>query len=302
MNVWPKPRAAVALPASFDRQADLGDRPATSLLLEPARGLARQRAAARDLAEGVRLWRLALTLGWLDVKLRYRGSVLGPFWLTLSTAVMVGALGVIWGTLFHMKGADYLPFLGLSLVLWGSGISGLATDACYTFTQAESTIRSLRMPFSVQVFRTLARNVIGLAHNVVVPLGVFAIYGAWPGLAAVWSLPGIVLWLFDGVAGCMLLGAISARFRDIPPIVGSVMQIAFYVTPVVWKPSQLGSHHHWWMTLNPFNAMLECVRQPLLGIVPTGETWALAALYSVLLWLAAWLAFARARGRLAFWV
>ena len=154
----------------------------------------------------------------------------------------------------------------------------------------------------MHVLRTLARNVIGIAHNVVVPVGVFAIYDTWPGWAALWCLPGFALWLLDGAATCMLLGAFSARFRDIPPIVGSIMQIAFYVTPIVWKPSQLGNRHHWWVTFNPFNSMLEVVRQPLLGIVPTAHTWALAVFWSGVLCVVAWALFARARGRLAFWV
>jgi lipopolysaccharide transport system permease protein len=50
--------------------------------------------AVRDIKNGSTLWPLAWTLGWLDIKLRYRGSMLGPFWLTLSTGIMVGSLGV----------------------------------------------------------------------------------------------------------------------------------------------------------------------------------------------------------------
>ena len=49
----------------------------------------RNRWAMADVLGGVRLWRLAWALGWLDVRLRYRGSMLGPFWLTISTGVMV---------------------------------------------------------------------------------------------------------------------------------------------------------------------------------------------------------------------
>ena len=217
---------------------------------------------------------------------------------------MVAALGVVWGTLFHMKLAEYLPFLGLSLVLWGSGLNGLATDACGTFTQADATIRSVRMPFSVQIIRTLTRNLIALGHNIVVPVATFAIYGAWPGLAALWALPGILLWLVDGVAVCMLLGAISARFRDIPPIVGSIMQIAFYVTPVIWKPEQISGRRAFmhYMQFNPFDSLLEVVRRPLLGHALGLTDWALALGYSAALCLVGWLAFVRARSRLAFWV
>ena len=293
MNVVPGP-LDLADPA-------LSRPPSTAVLvLEPAYGMARHRAALRDVIDGARLWRLALALGWLDIKLRYRGSVLGPFWLTLSTAVMVGALGVVWGTLFHLNMHDYLPFLGLSLVIWSSGISGVAIDACNTFTQADSTIRALRMPFSVHVVRTLARNVIALAHNVVVPLAVFALYDVWPGWHAAYALPGIALWLLDGVAICMLLGAGSARFRDLPPIIGSILQIAFYVTPIVWKPSQL-TKHYWWMDYNPFDSLLEVVRSPLLGAVPAERLWLFAGFWRLLLWALGWWAFVRARSRRAVW-
>ena len=272
-----------------------------SLTLEPAHGLARQRDAARDVVEGFRLWRLAITLGWLDIKLRYRGSTLGPFWLTLSTAVMVGALGIVWGTLFGVNERQYLPFLGLSLVLWTSGIQAVATDGCSTFIQAEQTLRSVRIPYSVYVIRTLTRNLIALAHNVVVPIGVFSFYDAWPGADAAWALPGVVLWIVDGFAVATLLGTVSARFRDLPPIIGSLLQIAFYVTPVLWKPSQL-SHHYWWMDYNPFESLLEVVRAPLLGSAPTLGLWGMALGWSALLCVGGWFAFVRARARLAFWI
>ncbi len=55
----------------------------------------RNRWAVRDIIGGLQLWPLARSLGWLDIRLRYRGSLLGPGWLTLSTAVMIVALGVL---------------------------------------------------------------------------------------------------------------------------------------------------------------------------------------------------------------
>ena len=120
-------------------------------------------------------------------------------------------------------------------------------------------IRSMRMPFSVHVWRVLTRNVLLLLHNVVIVLIVFAIYDVWPGWAGLWALPGLLLWLVDGVAACMLLGAVCARFRDIPQIVASIMQIAFYATPIVWKASQIRQGAEY-MPLNPFYSMLEIVR------------------------------------------
>ncbi|MFL5252445.1 MAG: ABC transporter permease, partial [Rhodopila sp.] len=192
----------------------------------------RNRHAWEDVRDGLGLWRLALTLGWLDVRLRYRGSTLGPFWLTISTAVMVAALGVLYAKLFKMDVASYLPFLALSQVLWGF-LAALVSEACATFTEAEPVIRSARMPFFVFSIRTLVRNLITLAHNIVVILAVFAYFWMWPGSDALLALPGMVLWVLDALALTLLLGAFCARFRDIQPIVNSVMQIAFFVTPVI---------------------------------------------------------------------
>ena len=256
--------------------------------------------ARHDMQDSVGMWKLISTLAWLDIKLRYRGSVLGPFWVTMSTGVMVGALGLVYSTLFDMDMHAYLPYLALSLVFW-TALSLVISDGCLTFTQAENMIRSMRMPFTVHVWRVLVRNILLLLHNVVIVVIVFAIFGTWPGWDALWALPGLVVWLVDGVAACMLLGAVCARFRDIPQIVGSIMQIAFYATPIVWKPEQIKAGAQY-MALNPFFSLLEIVRGPLYGTPPELRIWASAVIYSVLLCIVAWFLFVRVRGRLAFWV
>jgi lipopolysaccharide transport system permease protein len=261
---------------------------------------ARNRLAARDITEGLRLWPLARSLGWLDIRLRYRGSILGPFWLTLSTAVMVGSLGILYSVLFHIDMHEYLPFLALSQVLWFF-LSGLVSEACTCFTQAEGMIRSVRMPFFLHAQRTLVRNALVLAHNIVVIVAVDIIFSVWPGWHALLVLPAIIVWIIDGLAVCLLLGAFCARFRDIGPIVGSIMQIAFFLTPVIWQPEQLGRHAVL-LPLNPFFAVFDIVRSPLLGKLPTPEAWLAAVLYSVLLCGVSWFLFVRARGRLAFWI
>ena len=262
--------------------------------------LERQRLARLDLQGSLTMWKLIATLSWLDIKLRYRGSILGPFWVTMSTGVMVAALGLVYSTLFDQDMHDYLPYLALSLVLW-TALSLVVSDACTTFLQAENMIRSMRMPFTVHVWRVLVRNLLLLLHNVVIVVIVFALYDVSPGWTAFWAVPGLALWLADSVAACMLLGAVCARFRDIPQIVGSIMQIAFYATPIVWKAAQIREGARF-MPLNPFFALLEIVRGPLYGVAPDRIVWVSALAYSTVLGLVAWLLFVRVRGRLAFWV
>ena len=261
---------------------------------------ARNQLALTDMMGAIALWRLGWTLGWFDIRLRYRGSMIGPFWLTLSTAVMIAALGVLYSTLFHLTLRDYLPFLAVSQILW-MFISTMVAEACGCFTSVEGVVRSVRMPFHLHALRTVVRNILVLLHNVVVIIAVYAIFRLWPGWSVLLALPAMALWIVDAVALCLLLGAFCARFRDISPIVASVLQIAFFVSPVIWKPEQLG-HYAVYLVFNPFYSLLEIVRGPLLDNPPDAMIWLSAALYSLVLCGLSWIFFIRARGRLAFWL
>src|SRR5260370_26639146 len=120
---------------------------------------------------------------------------------------------------------------------------------------------------------------------------VFVVMSAWPGPPALLALPGLALWLVEALALAVLLGALCARFRDIPPIVASVMQMAFFVTPVIWKP-ELMREHQWMLKFNPFYSLLEIVRGPLQSEIPDATIYASALVSSVLLCVAAWIMFA----------
>ena len=272
-----------------------------TLELHPGQSLGeRQRLAARDLREAGALWRLCWTLGMLDIRLRYRGSVLGPFWLTISTGAMVSAMGVLYSELFHISLHEYLPFLTVSLVLWGF-IATLFAEACTGYTVNEAMIRAIRIPFALYAARTVLRNLLVLAHNIVVVVAVDLFVWTGPGIDGFLALPGLALWLIDAFAITVLLGALCARFRDIPPIVASVVQMAFFVTPVLWKPQLVGPYQ-WLLPVNPFYDLLETIRGPLLGEIPTAATWLAALGYSILLCGVSWFLFARVRGRIAFWI
>jgi lipopolysaccharide transport system permease protein len=273
----------------------------TVLAAPPVSGFwGRAQLAISDVRDAAAMWRLCWTLSWLDIKLRYRGSVLGPFWLTLSTAIMVGSMGFLYAALFKMDLHEYLPFLALSIVLWNF-LSGIVAEGCTSFTASDSMIRSVRMPFTLYGARVVVRNVVILAHNVAVIVVVDLLLSLAPGSTALLAIPAFALWLVVGVALSVVLGALCARFRDIPPIIGSVMQMAFFVSGVIWQPSQLGNKEYL-LLFNPFFTLLEIVRGPLLGQVPGVWVYVSAGLSALAICIVSGLLFARTRGRIAFWV
>lgn len=254
-----------------------------------------------DVIEGLKLWRLAFSLGWFDIKLRYKGSVLGPVWITATSAAMIATMGIIYSSLFKMDLHQYLPFVALSSVLWQHGIATTLSDGCQCFLQADDTIHSIKLPFFLQALRTIIRNTIILSFNLVIPAIVFLYYGQNPGSVALESIPGFLLWLCDGLAICLFLGCVCARYRDIPQIINSFIQIVFYVTPIIWLPSQLKHHIHY-LVYNPLYPIIEVVRGPLLGSPVELTVWIYAIGYSFIIWLISAYVFIKARGRLAFWI
>ncbi|MBC7431797.1 MAG: ABC transporter permease [Rubritepida sp.] len=256
--------------------------------------------AFEDIGQGLRGWRLPFALARLDIRNRYRGSVLGPFWLTLSTAVMLIGLGLLYSTLFRLDLSTYLPFLAVSLILWNA-ISAMVSEGSNCLIEQESIIRQMPQPYSVHILRCVFRNALIAAHSLPLIALVFLICGYTPGWVGLWALPGVALFLVNALAVATLFGMLSARFRDIGPIVASVMQIAFFMSPVIWKPELLGDRQRY-LPLNPFYVVMETVRGPLVegGVSPW--LWLAAMLYSALLCGAAFFIFLRFRNRVAFWV
>jgi len=273
----------------------------TSRIAELPEPPSRAALAATDLIEGIRKSWLWTTLAQQDVKLRYRGSILGPFWQTLTTAVMIGGMGLIYAELFHTELYDYLPMLTVGLIFW-MFIAGMITEGCGTFVGVQGVIQQVRLPFSLHAYRLVYRNLLLLAHNfVIIPIVLLIFPHPINWFRLIGLVPGLILILVTGLWVSVFHGMISARFRDVPPIVASIVQVVFFMTPVMWPLGALGPNA-WWAQLNPLFAAIDVLRGPLLGQPTAKYSWAILATMTVLGCLGAFAFFARFRSRIAFWV
>lgn len=252
--------------------------------------------ALKDLRASGERFGLASALAWADVVARYRGSILGPFWLTLSMGLMVGGIGLLYGQLFKIPLDEFMPFVALGIVFFGA-ITTTINEGCETFTRASGMLSQTALPMFTFVWRTVLRNLMTVAHHLVIVVGVLIWYGYWRKLNLPLALAGIVLLTVNTAWASMLAGIASARFRDIPPIVGSVTQFAMFLTPVFWMPSSFPSRHAL-LALNPFYHMLQAVRAPLMGQAVDPLTWAVLAGMAVIGWALTFTVFALTRRRI----
>lgn len=256
--------------------------------------------AVADLVAGVESWWLWSTLAWQDIRQRYRGSILGPFWLTISMAIMVGALGFLYSAIWKIEITTFLPYLTLGVLFWNL-ISSLINEGTSAFIRAESIMLQVKMPMTVHVLRSVVRNFIIFLHNCVVAAAVLLIFAVPQSLYSLVSLFGLFLILLNGIWVTLLLGMVCARFRDIGPIVSSLTQIVFFLTPIIWMPDALGNKF-WVLYLNPVYAFLEIARGPLLGHTIPMPVWGMAFGVTTVGFLVTFLFFARFRARIPFWV
>ncbi|MCD1645491.1 ABC transporter permease [Aurantimonas coralicida] len=257
-------------------------------------------STARDLIAGAKLVELWGTMGWLDMRQRYRRSVMGPFWVTLSLAAFVLGLGITYGAIFGMPLADYLPYLSVGIVIW-TLLSGFLLEGCQTFTGSEAAIKQMPAPLCIHLYRLLWRSLIIFFHNMIIIVAVLLIFGVNPGWTGLLAIPGLLVVLLNGGALGLLLGTLSARFRDIPPLIGNLVQMLFFVTPVIWQAEALGDRRiiaEW----NPLYHMIELVRAPLLHGPASTTNWIIASLFTAASCVLAFGFYARFRWRIPYWL
>ena len=270
---------------------------ATHMLRTGQRGaLSQLQLAFRDLRNSFQRIGLAWSLATHDVGSRYRGSILGPFWITLSMGLMVLGIGVVYANLFHISLQSFLPYVALGIVFFGV-MTGTINEGCETFVQAAGMLSQTSLPMFTFVWRTVFRNLINLAHHLVIVVAVLVFYGTWREAHLFMALVGIVLMLLNASWASMLVGIASARFRDIPQIVVSIMQFAIFMTPVFWLPDRFGERHAV-LDLNPFYHLLQAVRGPLMGKVVSGHSYLVLVTMALVGWTFTFAVFARTRRRI----
>jgi ABC-type polysaccharide/polyol phosphate export permease len=256
--------------------------------------------ALSDLMEGALKAEVWSMLAWQEVKQRYRRSTLGPFWLTLSAGILIAAMGPLYAKLFGQDFGIYFPFVAIGFIVWQL-LAAILVDSGQTFIAAEDYLKQVRLPVTVHVLRMVWRNLIIFAHNIVIVAVVLFFFPPKPGWEILLVPFGVLAIAVNGVWVGAVVGMVSARFRDIPQIIGSVVQVFFFLTPVLWRAEMLG-RHQWAADLNPLYHFLEVVRAPLLGVPTNPLSWPVVLGVTVIGFAVTLMFLTRYRNRIAYWV
>lgn len=205
-------------------------------------------------------------------------------------AILLLTLGTLYGKLFRVDLSTYMPFLASGLVIW-SFISQCLSELCLAFIESAHYIKQVKLPLLIYIFRILLRNIIIFMHNmiiVVVTLVIFQVPIEW---AQLLIIPAMLLLLANLTWIGVIISVASSRYRDIPQIVTSLLQPIFFLTPIIWT-----------VDFNPIYHLVELVRAPVLGQVPSILTSGVSLGMVIFGWMTAVLLYGKYQYRIAYWV
>lgn len=262
----------------------------------------KQQTVYSDIVEGLRTREFWMTFGMNDVISKYRRSKLGQFWITFSVAVFIFVIGGLYRGAFGGGTENYFAYMAIGYILW-QYLSAIVNTSGSVFSGSKAFMMQRRMPFSVFALRFVYREVLVFMHHVILLPIIFIYLKLWPGFANIGlSLLGFAFVVFTSFWVALFIGILSLRYRDLPPIIQSLMRMAFFATPIIWIERTTGRFGEIVTQINPFNYYLRIVRDPLLGKSVSFLDWSLAGLITIAVIVITWFLFAKTKEKLTYWL
>ena len=256
--------------------------------------------AIKDLITGAKLYPVWLFQAYHELSAKFKRTALGSLWIAGNFLFVSIAIALVWGELFKVDLKEMLPHAMLgnlcaALSLW------IVSEAPELFLNSGNIIKNHAYPFTYFAFEKIAKNLMQFAHNLVI-FYIFMIFNGTFSVPNPLFILGLAINLVSLFTWGMVIGMMSARYRDLRFLLPSLTFLLYFLTPVYWDASRLSPDRQWIVNINPFNGMVSVMREPLMGHFPSNANWT-GALAMCIGGIAIWLCvFPPLRRRIPFWV
>jgi ABC-type polysaccharide/polyol phosphate export permease len=245
-----------------------------------------------------------LSLVKMDLRTRYRRSILGMGWSLLQPITMTIIVCTMFHQILHANIREYAPSLLAGLACWNYLLAA-SLQGCRCFFEGESYIRQYPAPMAIYPLRTALGAAVHFLLALAVVISLTWFLHGFHNLLALWSLvPALLLLLILGWSLAVLGGFANVYFTDTQHLAEVGFQLLFYATPIIYTEQTLrDTHMDWLLRYNPVVVFLRLFREPLLlGQVPSLTTYATALAIVLVVAGAAILTLARLQRRLIFYL
>jgi len=243
-----------------------------------------------------------LSLVRIDLRARYRRSILGIGWSLVRPIALTVILCVVFLRLFRRGDVwEYAPYLLSGLACWDYIVTA-AKQGCHCFFQGESYIRQHPAPIAIYPLRTALGETVHFLMALCVVLGLVWYLHGFDNLPVLLALvPALLLLFVLAWSLALIAGFANVYFQDTQHLADVGFQILFYLTPIIYPLENLGHRTQMIARCNPVIPFLELVRQPIIhATIPDPMMYAQAVITVLVTGLAATLVCHRAQRQLIF--
>lgn len=225
---------------------------------------------------------LIQTLVERELKVRYRRSAIGFLWTMLQPLLTMAVLQMVFSTVFRFDVRNYPVYALSGILFWNFFHQGI-TASMNSLKGNAQILKKLPVPLEVFPIATVISGVINLVFALI-PLLVLLVATGHPIDASLLFLPVSILIaaVFTLGAG-LLLSPLAVFFHDVVELIGVILTILFYMTPVFYPMSIVEGHRFYALVhFNPIRSILEVFRDPIyLHKVPPPSHLSLAILLAI---------------------
>jgi len=242
---------------------------------------------------------------WFKFIIRYRRMYIGPIWIIMGPLLFILLLGALFAGYSDDPASVFIPHMSIGLIVW-TLIGGYMGRGPNTFQTHRANLLLEKSRQTDVLFLENAQLFIHFMHQSVIIIGVCLIYGTLKSPYALVAFLGLLLIVINGYWMTFVFGLIGARFKDFGEIMASIARLAFFATPIIWRPKDTpgGSKGIFqvYMDFNPFFHFVEIVRAPLTGREIAPLTWYVVGAITILGYALASLLYSRYKHLIVFWV
>ncbi len=236
-----------------------------------------------------------------DLRDRFQRSKIGLMWVPLSFLAFLGVKILIFSKLNSTSFKDFTVFVLFGYWVWVSLVSFIV-EGCTCFSRSGGYLKTSPLPYSVYVFQMIARNLVTYALNFAIVLLVYICVSGMPTIEFLWVLPVSIMYIINATWVGFFLGSVTARFRDILHFVQTMMRMLFFLTPVLWIPSQLGNIGELVSLYNPLSHYIAIMRDPIItGSVPI-QSWFICGIITIIGLTLSLITYSRTKQRIILYV
>lgn len=239
-------------------------------------------ALKREFMDTYRFRYVIISYVQVNLRVRYRRSVLGFFWSVLAPLLNYLVIGMVFSFITKARGVDFFLYFFSGSVFYNL-LSTTVVRGTTAMIDNETYMKKLYLPKLVFILNGVSLELVNFFFGL---LALAALGSATMTLTpdVTWLVvPGVLAMTLLALVGVScLLSVVSVFFRDLVHVAPVMMQTVFFLTPVVYKPSYLPEQVQKFLVLNPVYHFVECFRMPLTeGRLPDPLHFGVAAGFSV---------------------